>query len=163
MEIFSKPVMNVALELEGQTGIMPFQFVQTVDKNLLRKKMLVNWTFGTVNEETREIKYDSELGEIKHFMLQHFDTKKDMMARVFQDGDIKQKIIDTLHRAEDGQPILFIWEKGIADETVFYEALNLIKDGKVSNPMHPIMLSDTGFEVKAPFRALTPDEMSAKS
>lgn len=151
MEIYTRPIMNVGADNNGEIGLFPFSQVNIIDKHNLKKTVYTNWTHGAANKK-RDIKFESELGQLKHALFKSLHTDNVMIVRVFQSGNIKQRILDMLEEAEHGQIILFVWPKSLSDEKPYYEVLNMMINGKIVQPEpKPIALSDTGMTIKPPF------------
>lgn len=161
MHIVVNPVLTVAFELSGNTGLIPLMHVVLYKNKAKWKEHLVNYAFGSKNDEGH-IDFENPIGETKALLfssLKPIPTGRAEIHYYREGANISEKIIRDLNATVDKRPLLFVWDRNVADETAFYKALGVQPENMINLGASMTQLRELGLSLNAPFRELTLDEL----
>lgn len=132
MKLKVTPIMNVGIITDdNKQGSLPFYNIKVVVGTKV-KNHLVNWTFGNL-PDGGELTLENDLGTVKMAMFTTCKSIGDVCLRVIKHGDVIGKIRATLMDCPDNTPIMFVWPKSLAEDDVFFNAVELMKNGEFIN------------------------------
>jgi hypothetical protein len=161
MNIVVNPIMSLGIKTPEQTAILPLLHVVLYKNKRKWKEHLVNYTFGRKNEKTG-IEFESESGELKANLLASIDPvpSGQIECHYYREGhNIAKKIIRDLKNAPDGRPLLFVWERAVSSESVFYEALGIEPNNMVNLGVKLMTLKELGLSIKAPYSEFSKEDL----
>lgn len=161
MHIVVTPVLTTGIQTPEQAAVFPCLHVVLYKNKAKWKEHLVNYTFGK-KEPGKGLVFESEMGEIKANMFANLDPipTGQIELHYYRDGsNIAKKIIRDLKNSENGRPLLFVWERSISDEAVFYDALGVNPKKMMNLGADLTQLRDLGINLKAPYKEFTLEEL----
>lgn len=161
--ITATAVLTAISATKGQPAvIVPFYKADLYDERGTVKRLFVNYSFGSWDRVRERIKYKSSLGQVKERLFTSIVGSK--AIALYCDGktmeQIKAQILDVMWATSGDSKILFVFDKRVADDEPFFEAIGIKQRGQMVKGLSPpLSLADVGLTVQPPFVAISPDEL----
>lgn len=174
-ELLIRPIICIGLTQGENATIIPLMCVDFFTHSQRSRRIFINWSYGCLidkdtHDKLDDIKFDSELGEIKLLQLQKLKMGGDVQLRLMLTSErgrtFSDRIKEIIDHAEDGSRILFVIPKEVKDSE-FYSALSISinPSGEVSMDEKimgdPIFsLKELGVSITEPFTEIDPRGLS---
>lgn len=147
-------------EPDGLATLIPFYMAELYDHTGKVKRVFCNYTFGKRGADEKP-EYETDLGRMKELLFCCIPGQNVVFGIMSDSYEFtKSRMLEALWLAPNDSKILFVYQRNVGDDTVFFDALN-IKTGDTLSVEDPLTLEEVGLTVCEPFVAITREQLAS--